>query len=99
MRIIDNEGEDYLYPVDYFESVLFNGDREANETATVHLNPVTKGILRAEAIAAKKSVSALLRAWIDERLTQRPQGTRQICADKIRAHPSHLCQSVSFFSR
>ena len=68
VRIIDNEGEDYLYPVDYFECVLFNGDREANETATVHLDPITKGILWAEAIAAKKSVSALLRTWIDERL-------------------------------
>lgn len=68
VRIIDNEGEDYLYPADYFENVLFDSDREANETATVHLDPVTKGILRAEAIAAKKSVSALLRTWIDERL-------------------------------
>ncbi len=68
VRVIDNEGEDYLYPVDYFETLLFNGEKEATETATVHLDPITKGILRAEAIAAKTSVSALLRAWIDERL-------------------------------
>ncbi|HRJ40542.1 MAG: hypothetical protein KJZ86_00990 [Caldilineaceae bacterium] len=68
VRIIDNEGEDYLYPVDYFESVPFDGGSEATATTTVHLDPVTKGILRAEAIAAKTSVSALLRAWIDERL-------------------------------
>ncbi|MFZ4659876.1 MAG: hypothetical protein ACOYNY_22900 [Caldilineaceae bacterium] len=68
VRVIDNEGEDYLYPVDYFEPVTVNESQEISETATVHLDPITKGILRAEAIAAKKSVSALLRTWIDERL-------------------------------
>lgn len=68
VRVIDNEGEDYLYPVDYFENVLYSDKKEGSETATVHLDPITKGILRAEAIAAKTSVSALLRTWIDERL-------------------------------
>jgi hypothetical protein len=34
----------------------------------VHLDPYLKGVLHAEAIAAKKSISALLREWIDERL-------------------------------
>jgi hypothetical protein len=61
VRVIDNEGEDYLYPVEYFEPVTSNAAQETSETATVHLDPVTKGILHAEAIAAKKSVSALLR--------------------------------------
>ncbi len=68
LRIIDNEGEDYLYPASYFESVAINTDDEVTETATIHLDPIMKGILRAEAIAAKKSVSALLREWIEERL-------------------------------
>lgn len=68
LRVIDNEGEDYIYPADYFEQVDFTAIREPITTATIHLDPLTKDILRAEAIAAKKSVSALLREWIDERL-------------------------------
>jgi hypothetical protein len=44
-----------------------NGDH-ADESVTVHLPTYVKGILHAEAIAAHKSVSALLREWIDERL-------------------------------
>jgi hypothetical protein len=68
LRVIDNEGEDYLYPAEYFEPVEFVEVREPTETATIHLDPLTKDILRAEAVAAKKSVSALLRHWIDERL-------------------------------
>ena len=39
-----------------------------DETTTIHLDALTKDILRAEAIAARKSVSALLCNWIDERL-------------------------------
>lgn len=68
LRVIDNEGEDYLYPSDYFAPVEFVEDRAPTETATIHLDPLTKDILRAEAISAKKSISALLREWIDERL-------------------------------
>jgi hypothetical protein len=68
LRVIDNEGEDYLYPADYFEPVEFVERREPTDTATIHLDPLTKDILRAEATAAKKSLSALLRDWIDERL-------------------------------
>ncbi len=34
----------------------------------MHLDEVTKGILHAEAIAAQKSMGALLREWIDGRL-------------------------------
>ena len=68
LRVIDNEGEDYLYPSDYFAPVTHDAQREPTETATIHLDPLTKDILRAEAITAKKSISALLREWIDERL-------------------------------
>ncbi len=42
--------------------------RMASDGATVRLNSLLKAILRAEALAAQTSVSALLRAWIDERL-------------------------------
>lgn len=35
---------------------------------TLRLDEITKGVLHAEAVAAKKSISALLREWIDERL-------------------------------
>ncbi len=68
LRVIDNEGEDYLYPAEYFEPVAFVENREPTDSATIHLDSLTKDILRAEAIAAKKSMSALLREWIDERL-------------------------------
>lgn len=68
LRVIDNEGEDYIYPADYFERIEFGPVRDPIDTATIHLDPLTKDILRAEAVAAKKSVSALLRDWIDERL-------------------------------
>ena len=68
LRIIDNEGEDYLYPTEYFETVLFPTTRKPDETATIHLDALTKAILWAEATAARKSISALLRDWIDERL-------------------------------
>ena len=70
LRIIDESGEDYLFPADYFtplpvtEEILTDG----SSAITVRLSPALKGILHAEALAARKSVSALLREWIDERL-------------------------------
>lgn len=67
LRVIDNEGEDYLYPADYFEPVeSANAPKAPDRQVTVHLDEITKGILHAEALAEKKSVSALLREWIDE---------------------------------
>jgi hypothetical protein len=51
----------------YFEPFVPDGG-EASESVTVHLDPYLKGVLHAEAIAARKSISALLREWIDERL-------------------------------
>jgi len=68
-RVIDNEGEDYLYDTSRFERVDVTSLHDnATESVTVHLAPLLKGILRAEALAAQSSISALLRNWIDERL-------------------------------
>lgn len=67
LRVIDNEGEDYIYPADYFEPFLPNGS-QLTESVTVHLDQYLKNILHAEALAANKSVSALLREWAEERL-------------------------------
>jgi hypothetical protein len=69
LRVFDNEGEDYLYPADYFEPIPTNGaPRPPDQQVTVHLDEITKGILQAEALATHKSVSALIREWIDGRL-------------------------------
>jgi hypothetical protein len=68
VRVIDDSGEDYLYPAAYFEPLTLNGTEPITAATTVHLPPSLKGILHAEALAAGKSVSALLRQWIDERL-------------------------------
>ena len=67
LRVIDNEGEDYLYDIGRFEPLILDEQR-IPESLTVHLDNITKGILHAEALAAQKSISALLREWIDERL-------------------------------
>ena len=67
LRVIDNEGEDYLYDAQRFAPIEFN--REAVEAAiTVHVPTYLKGVLHAEALAAHKSMSALIREWLDERL-------------------------------
>ena len=66
LRVIDNEGEDYLYSQGQFEQVAFHG--RPDDAITVHIDPAIKGILHAEALAAHKSISALVREWIDERL-------------------------------
>ena len=68
-RVIDNEGEDYLYDSSRFKPVKLDElSPKAVETVTVHLDPLLKGILHAEALAAQTSVSALVREWIGERL-------------------------------
>jgi hypothetical protein len=67
LRVIDGSGEDYLYPASYF-APLTPTSHQADDSVTVHLPSYVKGMLHAEAIAAHKSVSALLRDWIDERL-------------------------------
>ena len=71
LRVIDNEGEDYLYDSDHFEPIDLTAlmEREAGLAAlTIRLPPLIKAILHAEALAAHKSVGALVREWIDERL-------------------------------
>jgi hypothetical protein len=68
LRIIDESGEDYLYPASYFEPIVRNRQPKRERVVSVHLDDFTKDILHAEAIASKKSISALLREWIDERL-------------------------------
>ncbi|MFZ1241059.1 MAG: hypothetical protein WAV66_17160 [Anaerolineae bacterium] len=39
LRIIDNEGEDYLYPADYFEAVFFHPVRKPDETQEFQMYP------------------------------------------------------------
>jgi hypothetical protein len=71
VRVIDNEGEDYLYSRDYFEPVdlkLASAQKAGLSTLTIHLPPLLKSILQAEALANHASTSALVREWIDERL-------------------------------
>lgn len=71
VRVIDNSGEDYLYPTTRFEPVAVNGnlhDAAATATLTAHVPPLLRDILQAEALANGKSLSALLREWIEERL-------------------------------
>jgi hypothetical protein len=72
LRIIDNSGEDYLYPSSYFRPLDWSAGPAKQESdrasLTIRLDPLTKAILRAEALAAHKSVGAMVRQWIDERL-------------------------------
>ena len=70
LRIVDESGEDYTFPADYFEAVELNYEngKELDSQVTVHLNELDKAILRAEALASQTSVSALIREWIEDRL-------------------------------
>jgi hypothetical protein len=75
IRIVDDSGTAYLYPESYFEPVDLNTqENDALRPMTVHVPAHIKGILHAEAVAADKSVSALVREWIEERLDL-PNGT------------------------
>lgn len=72
-RIIDESfgepgSEDgYLYPSDYFEPFLPD-ERLSRSSLTIHLDDYVKGVLHAEAVASNKSVSALMRVWVEENL-------------------------------
>lgn len=72
IRIVDNSGEDYLYPASYFQPLDENTVpaewQSGHTTLTIHLDPRTKAILHAEALAAHTSMGALVRQWIAERL-------------------------------
>ncbi len=69
VRIIDNEGEDYLYPINWFEEV---SEKELaaglSEMVAVHVNGLSKIAIRDMANAKGVSMSALVREWIDDRL-------------------------------
>jgi hypothetical protein len=59
----------YLYPRDYFVPVDLNFENSyADRSITVHVPEALAGILHAEAIMAEKSISALVREWLAERL-------------------------------
>ncbi len=69
MRVIDNEGEDYLYPMRWFEAVPEeNLAVELSEHLTVRLNGVTKLTVRDIARRQGVSMASLVREWIEERL-------------------------------
>jgi hypothetical protein len=68
LRVVDDSGEDYLYPTTYFEPFEPQKMTTRRRPAVVHLDEFTRGVLRAEAVAARKSISALLREWVEERL-------------------------------
>jgi hypothetical protein len=69
LRIVDNEGEDYLYPARWFVEVPEHELlAELSQPLTVQLNGVTKIAIRDMAHAKGVSMSALVRAWIVERL-------------------------------
>jgi hypothetical protein len=72
LRIIDNSGEDYLYPASYFQALDWKpglAEQESRDSSlTIHLDALTKAILRAEALATRQSMGALVRQWIEERL-------------------------------
>jgi len=69
LRIIDNEGEDYLYKKSRFVAVDPRELQSAHAyRVTANLNGMVGIVLRHQARARGVSVSALLREWIDERL-------------------------------
>ena len=71
VRVVDNSGEDYLYPTTRFEPEIVNGNLHnatSTVTLTAHVPPLLRDILQAEALANGKSISSLLREWIEERL-------------------------------
>ena len=73
IRIIDESfGErgsenGYLYPGGHFEPFLPTEDPRRS-SLTIYLDEYVKGVLHAEAVASDKSVSALMREWVEERL-------------------------------
>lgn len=68
LRVIDESGEDYLYPATYFEPLVHRKVKHHPSVITIYIDDFMKDILHAEAVAAKKSVSSLVREWVDDRL-------------------------------
>jgi hypothetical protein len=67
LRVIDESGEDYLYPATYFEPLSIS-DEHGMEAVTAHVPAWLKDVLYAEAVANNKSISALVRDFIEEQL-------------------------------
>lgn len=66
LRVVDNTGEDYLFDADLFEEVQ---DLSSLFTdLTIGLSVPMKATIYQLANQQGKSMSALLREWIDERL-------------------------------
>lgn len=69
LRIVDNEGEDYLYPSRWFEMIQEQElVADLSQCVAVHLSVRSKIAIRDIARARGVPMSALLREWIDERL-------------------------------
>ena len=67
LRVIDESGEDYLYPASYFEPLIRDNNGHAAKTVTAHVPTWLYGVLQAEAVAADQSISSLLREYIEDR--------------------------------
>ena len=68
-RVVDNEGEDYLYPARWFEPVATEElQAELSELLTVRLNGMAKLAIRDIANRQGVSMASLVREWIEERL-------------------------------
>lgn len=66
LRVVDNTGEDYLYPAADFEDI---GDLGRLQTeVVVRLNAPTKAAILQIASQRGVSMSALVREWIEERV-------------------------------
>ena len=74
IRIIDESfGESgsengYLYPARYFEPFLPTEDPSRSARSSIYLDEYLKGVLHAEAVASDRSISSLMREWVEERL-------------------------------
>lgn len=68
LRIYGEDGEDYLYPARYFEPFYAVVTAEAEVSITAHLPPDIKQLVRAEVLSTGKTMSGLVREWIEERL-------------------------------
>ena len=66
LRVIDNTGEDYLYPVTDFEDVDDLGRLQTE--VIVRLDAPTKAAILQIANQRGVSMSALVREWIEERV-------------------------------
>ena len=69
IRVIDNSGEDYLYPAEYFKPINWNrSSSDFSDSLTIPIDGLTKAVLRAEALAEGMSISSLVREWIHKHL-------------------------------